>query len=122
MWEKEAFNLTTQTGGMYVCSLGSLDHSHCSILYAAWCVSALLNSKYSLHGQWLLYLGNPSRSKVEVPRRWCVCVWERIIYQSGFYGSYRHKVVSHSPMPRQVVRASHARRNTACLAIRVLLI
>ena len=38
--EWEALELTSLTGGTYVCSLGSLDHSHCSILYAAWFVSA----------------------------------------------------------------------------------
>ena len=73
VWEKEALELTSLTGSTYVCSLGSLGHSHCSILYAAWCVSALLTSKCCLHGQWSLHLGNSSRSKVEVPRRWCVC-------------------------------------------------
>ena len=36
VWEKNALELTSLTGGTYVCSLGFLNHSHCSILYAAW--------------------------------------------------------------------------------------
>ena len=34
--KKNTLKLTSLTGDMYVCSLGSLDHSHCSILYVAW--------------------------------------------------------------------------------------
>ena len=87
--EREALELTSLTGGTYVCSLGSLGHG------------------------------------VEAPRRWCVgaghetnnlskCILLSLSLPTP------HTLISHSPMPRQVVRASHASCTTLKAAANII--